>query len=90
MCSLSGRSGWNQDPAEEVDHLPESPAGVLPPRASRLFQQPESRLHPAGAGLAGDHLLRHLPRSVVSRNDSGAKETTDITLFQTKTQIDVS
>lgn len=70
MRPLSGGSGRYQDPAEEVDHLPESPAGVLPPRASRLLQQPEGRLHTAGPGLAGNHVLRHLPRPVVSQSNA--------------------
>lgn len=66
MCALSGGSGRHQDPAEEVDYLPEGAAGVLPPRAPRLLQQPEGRVHAAGPGLEGNHLLRHLPRPVVS------------------------
>lgn len=65
---LSGRLGWYQDPAEEVDHLPESPAGVLPSRAPCLLQQPEGSVHAAGAGLEGHHLLWYLPRSMVSGN----------------------
>lgn len=63
---LSGGPGRHQDSPEEVDHLPEGEDGVLPPRATRLPQQPEGRLHPAGPGLAWNHLLRHLPRPVVS------------------------
>lgn len=66
MRPPSGRSGRHQDSAEKVDHLPENAAGVPPPRAPRLLQQPEGRVHPAGPGLAWDHVLRHLPRPVVS------------------------
>lgn len=62
----SGGPGRHQDSAEEVDHLPEDASGVPPPRAPRVLQQPEGRLHPAGPRLARDHLLRDLPRPVVS------------------------
>lgn len=66
MSRLSGGPGRLQDPAEEVDHIPESPSGVFPPGAPRLLQQPEGSFHAAGAGLEGDNLLRDLPRPVVS------------------------
>ena len=49
-----------------MDHLPESPTRVLPARASCLLQQLEGRLYTTRSGLAGNHVLRHLPRPVVS------------------------
>lgn len=62
------RLGRPEDPAEEVDHLPQGQDGLFGPRIRAASQHPAQRVRPAGSGHSEQHFLRCLWPGMVRDN----------------------